>query len=78
MLYPPLPSSTSCKWRVDPEVAQCPNSSCPAPSSGQEPSYNILLSLSDHTDSLEGARLTGQPATDLLQHTVRSMGLGLD
>ena len=35
-----------------------------------EPHYSILISLSDHTGGIDGVRLSGQPASDLLQQTV--------
>ena len=35
-----------------------------------EPHYSILISLSDHTGGMDGVRLSGQPASDLLQQTV--------
>jgi len=65
--------STSCKFRVDDRATQCQNRSCPTATSGgfaSEPHYNILISLSDYTGGVDGIRLAGQPASDLLQRMV--------
>ena len=35
-----------------------------------EPHYSLLISLSDHTGGLDRVRLSGKPASDLLQRTV--------
>lgn len=35
-----------------------------------EPHFNLLISLSDHTGGVDGVRLSGQPAIDILACTV--------
>ena len=65
--------STSCKFRVDEGATYCQNRSCPTvtlDAFASEPHYSILISLSDHTGGIDGVRLSGQPASDLLQQTV--------
>lgn len=64
---------TSCKVRVDEGSTHCPNKACPSMSSSaplaSEPHYSLLISLSDHTGGLDRVRLSGKPASDLLQRT---------
>lgn len=65
--------STSCKFRVDEGATYCQNRTCPTVTSGSfasEPHYSTLISLSDHTGGIDTVRLSGQPASDLLQQTV--------
>ena len=58
---------------MDEGATQCQNKACPSITSGNfscEPHYNLLVSLSDYTDGIDGVRLSGQPALEILQHTV--------
>ena len=73
-----------CKFNVTQQqgTSSCPNNSCESHHqqglgggrSGliTELYYDIPVSLSDHTGSLEGVRLKGQAASDLLKKTVRT------
>ena len=59
---------------MDEGSTHCPNKACPSVSSSaplaSEPHYSLLISLSDHTGGLDRVRLSGKPASDLLQRTV--------
>lgn len=59
--------------RAQPGSSQCSNTSCPSYSSSfaTEPHFNMPIALADHTAGLEGVRLTGKAAADLLRLTVR-------
>lgn len=68
--------STLCKFRIPQGVSECPNRNCPAALGGggrggkegfsTEPAFDLRVSLSDHSGSVEGVRLSGQPAVELL------------
>ena len=73
--------SPSCKFRVNEGATHCQNRTCPTVTSGgfaSEPHYSILISLSDHTGGIDGVRLSGQPASDLLQQTVGKLKFLVD
>lgn len=68
--------STMCKMRAQPSSGQCSNNFCPSHSSSSssfatEPHFSLPIALSDHTAGLEGVRLAGKAAEDLLKLTVR-------
>ena len=70
-----LPHSTTCKMRALQSSGQCSNAFCPSHSSSSssatEPHFSMPVALSDHTAGLEGERLAGKAASDLLKLTVR-------
>ena len=78
-------SSSLCKFNVTQlqGTSCCPNNSCQSHQQGggagggrsgliTELHYDLPVSLSDHTGSLDGVRLKGQAASDLLKKTVRT------
>ena len=65
--------STTCKMRAQQGSSQqCLNTSCPSHSSSfaTEAQFSLPLALADHTGGLEGVRLSGKAASDLLKLTV--------
>lgn len=66
--------SSKCKHRVERDSSQCSNEACsPGDLDGFrcEPQFNILVSLSDCTGSMESVVLAGQAASSLLACSVR-------
>ena len=62
--------SVSCHFKVEKEAIQCTNKNCTGMNFSMELHYNLLISLSDHTGGVNGVRLQGQAACDLLKCTV--------
>ena len=66
--------SSSCKFRVKEDGTTCPNQSCSSQklpgtfSANKE--FNVLVSFSDHTGSVDGVVLAGSVAEELFQHSV--------
>ncbi|CAI8049536.1 Meiosis-specific with OB domain-containing protein [Geodia barretti] len=66
---------TTCKMKAQQSSRQCTNASCPSLSSSSsslfatEAQFSLPLALADHTGGLEGVRLAGKAASDLLQLT---------
>ena len=72
MDYSVLSHSSVCKFKVLQEATECSNRSCStvleggAESFSVEPMYDVRVSLSDYTGSVDGVRLYGQQAVELL------------
>ena len=66
-------NSSSCKFRVSQDDVACCNQSCPTVVSGDftpQVVFDLFISLADHHGSVDGIRLNGQAAIDLLHITV--------
>jgi len=62
-----------CKFRVKEDATSCPNQSCTSHQLGSfsaNMEFNVLVSLCDHTGSLDGVVLAGSVAEDILQCSV--------
>lgn len=60
---------SQCKFRIPQESIMCCNHSCSSLTSGgfsSELTFDLSISLSDHTDMIEYVRLNGRAASDLL------------
>ena len=72
MDYSILSHSSVCKFKVLQEATECSNRRCStvleggAESFSVEPMYDVRVSLSDYTGSVDGVRLYGQQAVELL------------
>ncbi|XP_019850370.1 PREDICTED: meiosis-specific with OB domain-containing protein-like [Amphimedon queenslandica] len=63
---------SSCKFRVSQDDVACSNQSCPTIVSGDfapEVVFDLFVTLADHHGSVDGVRLNGQAAIDLLHIT---------
>ena len=61
--------SSLCKFKTVEGATECPNRRCPTVLGDPfttEPVYDIRLSLSDCTDSVDNVRLYGQQGAELL------------
>ena len=61
--------SSCCKFRVSQDDVACCNQSCTSSVSGDftaELVFDLFIKLADHTGSVDGVRLNGQAAIDLL------------
>ena len=65
--------SSQCRYRVPSDSISCSNQSCSTVHSGgftSQLSFDVSLSIADHTGSIDYVRITGEPANELLETTV--------